>query len=70
MIHIPLGQYLVTAAWRKSPSGVLDGPATPVFWNVDKSEGRTRAGCARDHRKLIKTIPFSNASKLDGRYRP
>ena len=38
VIYIPLGQYLVTAAWRKSLSGVLDGPATPVFWNVDKSE--------------------------------
>ena len=37
-IYIPLGQYLVTAAWRKSLSGILDGPATPVFWNVDKSE--------------------------------
>ncbi|MBR1285449.1 hypothetical protein JQ597_25705 [Bradyrhizobium sp. AUGA SZCCT0177] len=31
VIDIPLGQYLVTAAWRKSLSGVLDGPATPVF---------------------------------------
>jgi peptide/nickel transport system substrate-binding protein len=38
VIYIPLGQYLTTAAWRKSLSGVLDGPATPVFWNVDKSE--------------------------------
>jgi peptide/nickel transport system substrate-binding protein len=38
VMYIPLGQYLVTAAWRKSLSGVLDGPATPVFWNVDKSE--------------------------------
>jgi peptide/nickel transport system substrate-binding protein len=38
VIYIPLGQYLSTAAWRKSLSGVLDGPATPVFWNVDKSE--------------------------------
>jgi peptide/nickel transport system substrate-binding protein len=38
VIYIPLGQYLVTAAWRKSLSGVLDGPATPVFWNIDKSE--------------------------------
>jgi hypothetical protein len=60
----------VTVAWRKSLSGVLDGPATPVFGNVDKSERRTRAGCARDHRKLIKTIPFSSASKLNTRYRP
>jgi peptide/nickel transport system substrate-binding protein len=38
VIYIPLGQYLTIAAWRKSLSGVLDGPATPVFWNVDKSE--------------------------------
>src|SRR6478752_2806765 len=38
VLYIPLGQYLTTAAWRKSLSGVLDGPATPVFWNVDKSE--------------------------------
>jgi len=38
VIYIPLGQYLVTASWRKALSGVLDGPATPVFWNVDKSE--------------------------------
>jgi len=28
----------VAAAWRKSLPGVLDGPATPVFWNIDKSE--------------------------------
>ena len=38
VLDIPLGQYLTTAAWRKSLSGILDGPATPVFWNVDKSE--------------------------------
>ena len=38
VIYIPLGQYRVVASWRKSLSGVLDGPATPVFWNVDKSE--------------------------------
>ena len=38
VIYIPLGQYLVPTAWRKSISGVLDGPATPVFWNIDKSE--------------------------------
>src|SRR5882672_10753340 len=37
VIFIPLGQYLVAAAWRKSLSGILGGPATPVFWNVDKS---------------------------------
>src|SRR3984893_3807086 len=38
VIYIPLGQYLLTSAWRQSLSGILDGPATPVFWNVDKSE--------------------------------
>jgi peptide/nickel transport system substrate-binding protein len=38
VIYIPLGQYLVPSGWRKSLSGVLDGPATPVFWNMDKSE--------------------------------
>ena len=25
-------------AWRKSLTGVLGGPATPVFWNIDKTE--------------------------------
>jgi peptide/nickel transport system substrate-binding protein len=38
VIYIPLGQYVVPSAWRKSLSGVLDGPATPVFWNIEKSE--------------------------------
>jgi peptide/nickel transport system substrate-binding protein len=38
VIYIPLGQYLVASAWRKSLTGVLGGPATPVFWNIDKSE--------------------------------
>lgn len=38
VIYIPLGQYLAPSAWRKSLSGVLDGPATPIFWNIDKSE--------------------------------
>ncbi|UWU66589.1 ABC transporter substrate-binding protein [Bradyrhizobium sp. NC92] len=38
VIYIPLGQYLIPSGWRKSLAGVLDGPATPVFWNVDKSE--------------------------------
>src|SRR4051812_35264661 len=38
VIYIPLGQYKAPSAWRKSLSGVLDGPATPVFWNIDKSE--------------------------------
>ncbi|MGA7807435.1 ABC transporter substrate-binding protein [Bradyrhizobium sp.] len=38
VLYIPLGQYLAPSAWRKSLSGVLDGPATPLWWNVDKSE--------------------------------
>jgi len=38
VIYIPLGQYSTPSAWRKSLTGVLDGPATPVFWNVDKKE--------------------------------
>src|ERR1700737_3316987 len=38
VIYIPLGQYLIPSAWRKSLTGVLDGPATPIFRNIDKSE--------------------------------
>ncbi len=38
VIYIPLGQYLSPNAWRTSLKGVLDGPATPIFWNIDKSE--------------------------------
>ena len=38
VIYIPLGQFLTPSAWRKSLTGVLEGPATPVWWNVDKSE--------------------------------
>ena len=40
VIYIPLGQYLAPSGWRKSLSGVLDGPATPVFWNIEKRVGR------------------------------
>ena len=36
VIYVPLGQYLAPSAWRKSLTGVLDGPATPVFWNIEK----------------------------------
>src|ERR1700758_2753874 len=36
VIYVPLGQYLAPSAWRKSLSGVLDGPATPIFWNIEK----------------------------------
>jgi peptide/nickel transport system substrate-binding protein len=38
VLYMPLGQYLSPSAWRKSLTGVLDGPATPVFWNIDKTE--------------------------------
>jgi peptide/nickel transport system substrate-binding protein len=38
VVYIPLGQFRLPSAWRKSLSGVLDGPAPPVFWNVDKTE--------------------------------
>jgi peptide/nickel transport system substrate-binding protein len=38
VIYIPLGQFRGASAWRKSLSGVLDGPATPIFWNIEKSE--------------------------------
>jgi peptide/nickel transport system substrate-binding protein len=38
VLYVPLGQYRTAAAWRKSLTGVLGGPATPVFWNTDKSE--------------------------------
>jgi peptide/nickel transport system substrate-binding protein len=37
VIYIPLGQFKQPSAWRKSLTGVLDGPATPVFWNMEKS---------------------------------
>jgi peptide/nickel transport system substrate-binding protein len=38
VMYIPLGQFTQPSAWRKSLTGVLDGPATPIFWNIDKSE--------------------------------
>ncbi|MGY2807274.1 ABC-type transport system substrate-binding protein [Bradyrhizobium sp. USDA 4506] len=38
VIYIPLGQFRLPSAWRKSLTGVLEGPAPPVFWNVDKTE--------------------------------
>jgi len=38
VLYVPLGQFTQPSAWRKSLSGVLDGPATPIFWNIDKSE--------------------------------
>jgi hypothetical protein len=45
VIYIPLGQYKAPSAWRKSLTGVLGGPATPVFWNIEKTEyARRRSG--------------------------
>lgn len=38
VIYVPLGQYRTASAWRKTLSGVLDGPATPIFWNIEKSD--------------------------------
>jgi len=38
VIYMPLGQFTQPSAWRKSLTGVLGGPATPIFWNIDKSE--------------------------------
>lgn len=38
VIYLPLGQFTQPSAWRTSLSGVLDGPATPIFWNIDKKE--------------------------------
>jgi peptide/nickel transport system substrate-binding protein len=38
VIYVPLGQWRGVSAWRKSLTGILDGPATPIFWNIDKSE--------------------------------
>src|ERR1700723_354843 len=37
VILIPLGQFLQPSAWRKSLTGVLGGPATPVVWNIYKA---------------------------------
>jgi peptide/nickel transport system substrate-binding protein len=38
VIYVPLGQWFAPSAWRKSLSGVLEGQAVPVFWNIDKTE--------------------------------
>ncbi len=34
--HLPLGRFVLPAAWRDNVTGLLKGPA-PVFWNVTKS---------------------------------
>jgi peptide/nickel transport system substrate-binding protein len=36
--YIPLGQYTSPSVWRKEITGVLDGAAVPVFWNVEKAD--------------------------------
>ncbi|MGY4311647.1 ABC transporter substrate-binding protein [Bradyrhizobium sp. JR3.5] len=36
--YIPLGQYFAPSVWHKELTGILDGPATPLFWNIDKPE--------------------------------
>jgi peptide/nickel transport system substrate-binding protein len=38
VIYIPLGQWRGPSAWRKEISGLLEGRATPVFWNVEKAD--------------------------------
>ena len=43
VIYLPLGQFLAPSVWRKSLSGVLDGPATPIFWNIDKTRVGARS---------------------------
>jgi peptide/nickel transport system substrate-binding protein len=35
VMYVPIGQMQFPAAYRKSLTGVLDGPV-PVFWNVEK----------------------------------
>ena len=35
--YIPLGQFEQPSVWRNSLKGVLGGPATPVFWNIEKT---------------------------------
>ena len=34
-VLLPMGQYYVPAAYRKSLSGALESPV-PVFWNIQK----------------------------------
>ncbi|RJF70627.1 ABC transporter substrate-binding protein [Rhodopseudomonas palustris] len=36
VLYIPLGQYQAPSVWRNELTGILDGPATPVFWNIEK----------------------------------
>ena len=36
VIYIPLGQVATPAAWSARLRGVLDGPAVPYFWNMER----------------------------------
>lgn len=36
VLYIPLGQVKTPAAWSSKLKGVLDGPAVPYFWNMNK----------------------------------
>lgn len=36
--YLHVGQYKTPTVWRTELTGVLDGPATPVFWNMDKKD--------------------------------
>lgn len=38
VIYIPIGEAVTPSVWRKSLTGVLDGPASPVFWNINKAD--------------------------------
>ena len=38
VLYIPLGQYQAPSVWRNELTGILDGPATPVFWNIEKKD--------------------------------
>jgi len=35
-LYVPLGNYYLPSAWRKTVTGLLKGPV-PVFWNVSKT---------------------------------
>ena len=58
VIYIPLGQYLIPSAWRKSLTGVLDGPATPMFWNIDKSSSEREARATEKTRQTCSSVAF------------
>ncbi|WP_340108122.1 ABC transporter substrate-binding protein [Pikeienuella sp. HZG-20] len=36
VMYVPLGQYIEPSAWSTRLDGVVEGPATPYFWNVTK----------------------------------